>query len=74
MLAEGSGQVDSAVAVVDGGVAGRLEAENGPRPAWLKCRMDGMEEACFVCGSSGYGEGTLLTAQWGVGRGGGSLL
>ena len=40
MLAEGSSQVDSAVAGVDRSVAGRLEAENGPRPAWLECSMD----------------------------------
>ena len=32
--------MDNAVAGVDGGVEGRLKAENGPRPAWPECRMD----------------------------------
>ena len=72
MLAEGSGQVDSAVAGVDGGVAGRLEAENGPRPAWLKCRMDrGWKKPvlCAVLLVTGKGPCSPLSGEWG-GEGG----
>lgn len=72
MLAEGSGQVDSAIAGVDGSVAERLEAANRSRPAWLECRMErgGKKPVlCAVLLVMGKGPCSLLSG--GVGQGGG---
>lgn len=70
MLAEGSGQVDSAIAGVDGSVAERLEAANRPRPAWLECRMErgGKKPVlCAVLLVMGKGPCLPLSREWGGG-------
>lgn len=67
MLAEGSGQVDSAIAGVDGSVAERLEAANRPRPAWLECRMErgGKKPVlCVVLLVMGKGPCLPLSREW----------
>lgn len=72
MLAEGSGQVDSAIAGVDGSVAERLEAANRPQPAWLECRMErgGKKPVlCAVLLVMGKGPCLPLSREWGGGGG-----
>lgn len=67
MLAEG-GQVDSAIAGVDGSVAEKARGlQARPRPAWLECRMERGKKPvlCAVLLVMGKGPCLPLSREWG---------